>query len=75
VEAALEACPDRGALLRVLDLGTGTGALLLAVLSELPTAIGVGVDLKPEAAALAARNAARLSSTGAMAASANCIAM
>jgi release factor glutamine methyltransferase len=60
VEAALEACPDRGAALHVLDLGTGTGALLLAVLSELPAANGLGVDLKPEAAALAARNAERL---------------
>ena len=64
VEAALEACPDKGAALHVLDLGTGTGALLLAVLSELPAANGVGVDLKPEAAALAARNAARLGLSG-----------
>jgi release factor glutamine methyltransferase len=64
VEAALEACPDKGAALHVLDLGTGTGALLLAVLSELPAAKGVGVDLKPEAAALAARNAARLGLSG-----------
>ena len=60
IEAALEACPDKGAALNVIDLGTGTGALLLALLSELPAASGVGVDLKPEAVALAARNAARL---------------
>jgi len=60
VEAALAACPDKGAALKVLDLGTGTGALLLAVLSEFSAASGVGIDLKPEAAALAARNAARL---------------
>ena len=64
VEAALEACTDKSAALHVLDLGTGTGALLLAVLSELPAASGVGVDLKPEAAALAARNAARLGLSG-----------
>ena len=54
VEAALQG-PAPG---RVLDLGTGTGCLLLAVLSEHPGAFGVGVDLSPEAAALAARNAA-----------------
>lgn len=59
VEAALDACPDAGARLRVLDLGTGTGCLLLAVLAERPLAFGVGVDLVPAAAALAAANAAR----------------
>ncbi len=57
VEAALAACP---APARVLDLGTGTGCLLLAVLHERQGAFGVGVDLVPEAAALAARNARRL---------------
>ena len=59
VEAALEAFPDPAAQLRVLDLGTGTGCLLLAVLAERPRAFGVGVDLVPAAAALAAANAAR----------------
>ncbi len=44
---------------RILDLGTGTGALLLAALVEFPEAFGIGVDLVPEAAALAARNARR----------------
>ncbi|WP_137125004.1 peptide chain release factor N(5)-glutamine methyltransferase [Roseomonas sp. HF4] len=58
VEAGLTAFPDRGKIRRVLDLGTGTGALLLAVLAEVPGAWGVGVDLVPEAARLAARNAA-----------------
>ena len=42
---------------RVLDLGTGTGCLLLAVLSEFPDAFGVGGDINPGAAALAASNA------------------
>jgi release factor glutamine methyltransferase len=61
VEAALAHRPRAG---RVLDLGTGTGCLLLAVLSETPGAWGVGVDLRPGAAALAARNAARLDMAG-----------
>ncbi len=43
---------------RILDLGTGTGCLLLAALGEFPRAFGVGVDLAPAAATLAARNAA-----------------
>jgi release factor glutamine methyltransferase len=59
-EALVEAVLASGhAPRRVLDLGTGTGALLLAVLSEFPQASGVGVDVRPEAAMLAARNAAR----------------
>ena len=54
VQAALEARPGAR---RVLDLGTGTGCLLLAVLSEMADSWGLGVDLSPAAAALAARNA------------------
>jgi release factor glutamine methyltransferase len=59
IEAALAARPDRAAVRRVLDLGTGTGALLLAALAEYPHAFGIGVDRSAAAAALAARNAAR----------------
>ncbi|GCE79232.1 peptide chain release factor N(5)-glutamine methyltransferase [Komagataeibacter oboediens] len=59
VEAVLDHLPDRNAPLRVLDIGTGTGCLLLAVLAEYPQAVGTGTDLNPDAARLAARNAAR----------------
>lgn len=44
--------------LKLLDLGTGTGCLLIALLSELPQAQGVGVDLSEEACRTAAGNAA-----------------
>ncbi len=44
----------------VLDLGTGSGALLLAALSEWPRATGIGVDASPSALAVAQENAARL---------------
>lgn len=60
VEAVLKACPDRGRAWRILDLGTGTGAILLALLSEYPAAFGVGVDLSPDAAAVARGNAQSL---------------
>jgi release factor glutamine methyltransferase len=60
IEAALDAFPRRNAVRRALDLGTGTGCLLLAALSEFPEAAGIGVDLVPEAAALARRNAEAL---------------
>ncbi|EHM00897.1 protein-(glutamine-N5) methyltransferase [Acetobacteraceae bacterium AT-5844] len=58
-EAIVEAALQGPTPSRVLDLGTGTGCLLLAVLSEHSGAFGVGVDLSPEAAALAAENARR----------------
>lgn len=57
IEAAMAALPDRAGVHRILDLGTGTGCLLLAALSEFPHAFGVGVDVSPAAARLAGRNA------------------
>lgn len=58
VEAALELLPARPA--RVLDLGTGTGAIALALASECPPWQVVALDRVPEAVALAERNRERL---------------
>lgn len=57
VEAAVAAGLDAR---RVLDCGTGSGALLLAVLAHLPKATGVGIDRSAEALAVAAANARTL---------------
>ncbi|MBF0249645.1 MAG: peptide chain release factor N(5)-glutamine methyltransferase [Alphaproteobacteria bacterium] len=58
VETALERAPGTPA--SVLDLGTGTGCLLLALLSEWKGASGVGVDASEDALAVARDNAAGL---------------
>src|SRR5215813_9222585 len=61
VEAALTAIDGddrRARALRVADLGTGSGALLLALLSELPSASGVGPDISFAALRCARDNAA-----------------
>ena len=60
VAAALERIPSRQAPLRILDLGTGSGCLLLALLSELPQARGLGLDISRDALAAARDNAERL---------------
>lgn len=60
VETALAAFPDPGARLDILDFGTGTGCLLLAILHERPAATGLGVDIESDAVAVARRNADRL---------------
>ena len=57
---ALDAQGERSRALSIADLGTGSGALLLALLSELPGARGVGTDLDPAAVAIARDNAQRL---------------
>ena len=68
VEAALAALDRRGArsrAWRIADLGTGCGAILLALLTELPNSFGVGSDIDPAAIAMARENARRLRLTGA----------
>jgi release factor glutamine methyltransferase len=55
--AAVEADAARDQTLAIADLGTGTGALLLALLSELPHAYGIGTDLSVSALRLACENA------------------
>ena len=70
-EATLEPRPDsetlveavlafRKANARILDLGTGTGCLLLALLHEMPAATGMGIDMNPRAVEQAIFNAAAL---------------
>jgi release factor glutamine methyltransferase len=60
VETVLARLPDRTRPYRFLDLGTGTGCLLLALLSEFPRGTGVGIDIAPGAARAARRNAGLL---------------
>ncbi|MDE1149281.1 MAG: peptide chain release factor N(5)-glutamine methyltransferase [Azospirillaceae bacterium] len=60
VESALRHLPDGAHPRRLLDLGTGSGCILLALLSELPGAWGLGVDIAPGAAHAAVANARRL---------------
>jgi release factor glutamine methyltransferase len=61
IEAALACFAHRPRPVRqVLDLGTGTGCLLLALLHEFPAAFGIGVDIAPDAARLARLNATQL---------------
>jgi len=63
VELALEIWrgdPPPDSQPRIADLGTGSGAILLALLSELPEAAGIGTDISAAALRAASRNAARL---------------
>ncbi len=64
IEAVLDLFPDRTRPLHVLDLGVGSGCLLLTVLAEYPAAQGTGLDASPEALSIAASNAASLGVAG-----------
>jgi release factor glutamine methyltransferase len=58
--ALLDRAQTRCARLKIADLGTGSGALLLALLSELPLAHGIGTDMSGAALGCAHQNAAAL---------------
>lgn len=60
IGAALGLIHDRNHPLHILDIGTGSGCLLLALLSELPRAQGTGIDISQSALDVAFRNAGRL---------------
>ena len=57
IQAVLEKFPDKNKLLRILDLGTGSGCLLISLLMEYKNAIGVGVDISEKAIEIAKKNA------------------
>ncbi|MGY6661761.1 MAG: peptide chain release factor N(5)-glutamine methyltransferase [Glycocaulis sp.] len=59
VRAALGRITDRSAPLKILDIATGSGAIALALLSELPNAHAVATDISPAALEIAKANAAR----------------
>lgn len=63
LDVVLPAFPE-GKAFRMIDLGTGSGAILLTVLAERPAATGLGTDVSAEALAVARENAANLGLEG-----------
>ena len=61
IDAALELMDrnSENAACRILDVGTGSGCLLVTLLAELPNATGIGTDIDPQALQMAERNARR----------------
>ena len=60
IETVLALLPDRGRKLRILDLGLGSGCLLLTLLREYPASTGVGIDASEAALTVARANAEAL---------------
>lgn len=60
IETTLRYLPQKDAPLQILDLGTGSGCLLLSVLHEFPNAKGLGLDIAPRAVEQANKNAEHL---------------
>lgn len=59
IEQAMRYLPDRNAPLAIADLGAGSGALLVAALTEFPSATGIAFESSPQAFAFLKRNIAR----------------
>jgi release factor glutamine methyltransferase len=60
IETVLELITEKDARFDVLDLGTGSGCLLISILREFPNARGVGVDISAPALEVAIQNARNL---------------
>jgi release factor glutamine methyltransferase len=60
VDLTLEIIKDKQQKIHILDLGTGTGCLLLSLLTEMPNATGLGVDISKNAVEMATQNAKNL---------------
>ncbi len=63
IDAVLKHFPDKKKPFRILDIGTGSGCLLLALLSEYPNAKGIGIDISIHALDVAKTNACGFSAT------------
>lgn len=60
IEAVCELFPNHDEALKIIDLGTGSGCLLLTILAEYPQSLGIGVDIADTTLDVAKRNAEKL---------------